>query len=106
MIACLAELIAKPGATQLLCDRVQTDILLPARQRKGYIDAVTLVCREESRLVLLLTVWQSEEDARAFDHEVSGPKSGVRQLIDHKRRVQTYDVCHHGGSAKPPFQAA
>ncbi len=106
MIACLTELIAKPGATQLLCDRVQTDILLAARQRKGYVNAVTLVCREESRLVLLLTVWRTEEDARAFDHDVSGAKGDVRQLIDHKVRVQTYEVCHHDEPRRPPFLAA
>jgi heme-degrading monooxygenase HmoA len=96
MVACLVELVAKPGKSVQLCAKAETVILASARQRRGYIDGFTLVCREESRLVLLLTVWRTEEDARTFDDEVKGAKDGIRELIDHKLRVQTYDVCNAG----------
>jgi quinol monooxygenase YgiN len=70
MVTRVLELIARPGASDALCDAIDEDVRGILREVPGFLELVTLVSEGEARLIVLLTVWRSRSAASHYEREI------------------------------------
>lgn len=87
------EFIAKPGRIQDLRICIRDKVTDYLRVAPGFSSAVVLTSHKEPRLVLVLTFWQTEMQARTncWEHAPVVRKL-VQPLIDVCSKVQTYEA--------------
>ena len=87
------EFIAKPGRTQDLRNSIRDRVMDYLRVANGFSSAVVLTSHKEPRLVLVLTFWKTETQARnnCWEHAPAVRKM-VQPLIDVCSKVQTYEA--------------
>lgn len=87
------EFIAKPGMIQDLRNCIRDRVMEHLKLATGFSSAIVLTSHKEQRLVLVLTFWTTETQARnnCWEHAPAVRKL-VRPLIDVCSRVQTYEV--------------
>jgi hypothetical protein len=87
------EFIAKPGRIQDLRNCIRDRVMDYLKLGSGFSSAVVLTSHKEPRLVLLLTFWQTEMQARnnCWEHAPAVRKL-VQPLMDVCSKVQTYEA--------------
>jgi hypothetical protein len=87
------EFIAKPGRIQDLRSCILEKVMDYLRVSHGFSSAVVLTSHKEPRLVLVLTFWKTEMQARnnCWEHAPAVRKM-VQPLIDVCSNVQTYEA--------------
>ena len=87
------EFIAKPGRIQDLRNCIRDKVMDYLRAATGFSSAVVLTSHKEPRLVLVLTFWQTEMQAKnnCWEHAPTVCKL-VQPLIDVCSKVQTYEA--------------
>jgi hypothetical protein len=87
------EFIAKPGRIQDLRNCILDKVMDYLRVAHGFSSAVVLTSHKEPRLVLVLTFWKTEMQARnnCWEHALAVRKM-VQPLIDVCSKVQTYEA--------------
>jgi hypothetical protein len=87
------EFIAKPGKIQDLRNCIRDRVLEHLKLATGFSSAIVLTSHKEQRLVLVLTFWTTETQARnnCWEH-APAVRQAVQPLIDVCSRVQTYEV--------------
>ena len=87
------EFIAKPGRIQDLRNCIRDKVIDYLKLGTGFSSAVVLTSHKEPRLVLLLTFWQTEMQARNNCWELAPAVRKLMQpLIDVCSKVQTYEA--------------
>ena len=69
MVARLVEMVVKPGAAAGLSDAVENRAVPLAGRCVGFQGHLVMVLREERRIVVIASFWDSEEDAARFERE-------------------------------------
>ena len=87
------EFIAKPGRIQDLRNCIRDKVMDHLKFTAGFSSAVVLTSHKEPRLVLVLTFWVTEAQARnnCWEHAAAVRKL-VQPLIDICSKVQTYEA--------------
>jgi hypothetical protein len=87
------EFIAKPGRMQDLRNCIRAKVMDYLKLAHGFSSAVVLTSHKEPRLVLVLTFWQTEMQAKnnCWEHAPVVRKL-VQPLIDVCSKVQTYEA--------------
>jgi hypothetical protein len=87
------EFIAKPGGIQDLRNCILDKVMDYLKLGNGFSSAVVLTSHKEPRLVLVLTFWKTETQARnnCWEHAPAVRKM-VQPLIDVCSKVQTYEA--------------
>ena len=87
------EFIANPGRIQDLRNCIRDKVTDYLRAAPGFSSAVVLTSHKEPRLVLVLTFWQTEMQARnnCWEHAPAVRKL-VEPLIDVCSKVHTYEA--------------
>ncbi len=70
MIARVAEIIAKPGKTEELCQLLEQKVTPLVKRRPGFVEKITLTLGGESRFVLVISFWNSIEDADSHHRQL------------------------------------
>ena len=87
------EFICKPGKIREVHECIRGPIADLLRSADGFSNAMTLHSHGESRRVLVLSFWETEEQARANQWEDSTTaRKLVSPLIDVCTRVETYEA--------------
>ncbi len=96
MVARLSEMIVRPGSTAALSDAIENQAAPLAQLCSGFQGHLVLVLREEPRIVLVASFWNSEDDVIRFER-TTFPK--VRSLmlpfIEGDVRIRTFHVTSH-----------
>jgi hypothetical protein len=87
------EFIAKPGMIQDLRNSIRDKVMDHLRVANGFSSAIVLTAHKETRLVLVLTFWKTEAQARnnCWEHSPA-VREMVQPLIDVCSKVQTYEA--------------
>jgi hypothetical protein len=87
------EFIAKPGRIQDLRNCIREKVMEHLKPATGFSSAVLLTSHKEPRLVLVLTYWATETQARSncWEH-APAVRMLVQPLIDVCSKVQTYEA--------------
>lgn len=87
------EFIAKPGRIHDLRNCIRDEVMDHLKVATGFSSAVMLTSHKEPRLVLVLTFWATETQARSncWEHAPAVRKL-VQPLIDVCSKVQTYEA--------------
>jgi hypothetical protein len=87
------EFIAKPGRFHDLRSCIRHKVMDYLKDAHGFSSAVVLTSHKEPRLVLVLTFWKTETQARnnCWEHAPAVRKL-VQPLIDVCSKVQTYEA--------------
>jgi hypothetical protein len=87
------EFIAKPGLIHNLRACIRDKVMEYLKDAHGFSSAVVLTSHKEPRLVLVLTFWKTETQARnnGWEHAPAVRKL-VQPLIDVCSKVQTYEA--------------
>jgi hypothetical protein len=83
--------IAKPGMIQDLRNSICDKVMDHLRVANGFSSAIVLTSNKEPRLVLVLTFWKTEAQARSNSWEhAPAVREMLQPLIDVCSKVQTY----------------
>ena len=87
------EFIAKPGRIKDLRDCIRHQVMDCLELGNGYSGALVLTSHKEPRLVLVITFWRTELQARnnCWEH-APAVRRLVAPLIDVCSKVQTYEA--------------
>jgi heme-degrading monooxygenase HmoA len=78
MFARMVNLIVKPGRLQDLCRAIDEVASIIVKQQSGFVDHWTMISEEEPRLVSIISLWETREDAQRYEREAF-PK--VREIL-------------------------
>jgi len=87
------EFIAKPGMIQDLRNSIRDKVMDHLKVANGFSSAIVLTSHKEPRLVLVLTFWKTEAQARnnSWEH-APAVREILQPLIDVCSKVQTYEA--------------
>jgi heme-degrading monooxygenase HmoA len=87
------EFIAKPGKIRDLRDCIRERIVEYLRLLDGFSGAVVLASHKEPRLILVLTLWETEKEATGNRWEkLPAVRKMLSSLIDVCSKVHTYEA--------------
>jgi heme-degrading monooxygenase HmoA len=93
MFTRVVKLTAKPGKTNELSSAVSGKVLSILKKQQGFQDEIILVSNTDSKQVLVLSFWNSREDAERYHREQFSLIAGMlRPLCEGDPVVSTFDV--------------
>lgn len=69
MVARLVEMVVKPGAAACLSDAVDNRAVPLAQRCGGFQGHLMMVLREEPRIVVIASFWDTEDDAARYEQD-------------------------------------
>ena len=90
VVALRAEFVVKPGQEERVRETIDSILENSFGSDQEFLQALVLVSELESRLVTVLTFWQSSRFAEARERRVQWLRQKMAPYLDQTLRVQSY----------------
>lgn len=102
-----AEFVVKPGNEAKVRETIELILASSFCRDREFLQALVLVSEMESRLITVLTFWQSNGFAEARERRVARMRQKLQPLLDQCMRVQSFTAhLMDGRSAEATNQIA
>ncbi len=93
MVARLVEMVVKPGAAADLSNAIENRAVPLAQRSGGFQGKFVMVLREEPRIVVVASFWDSEADAARYERNTFPEvRSGFLPFIEGDLRARRFII--------------
>jgi len=90
VIALRAEFVVKPGKEENVSETIDAILENSFQREQEFLQALVMVSELESRLVTVITFWNSDGFAEARERRVNWLRQKLSEYLDQTLRVQTF----------------
>jgi len=93
MVARLVEMVVKPGAAAGLSNAIENRAVPLAQESGGFQEKLVMVLREERRIVVVASFWDSEDDVARYERNTfPRVRSVLLPFIEGEIRARTFVI--------------